>query len=132
MRRTWVVVGVGVLVPVVIAVALAIGPAGSSRAEIRFDPEQRTIQQDLPDLSGEAHDEAALRAEGERVEACLASHGMTNVVNTFEFKGDTVVHSLRYDSGKSELPPEERSTIDLRCTARMAVLVTDFQPKSAG
>ena len=129
MRKTRLAAGGALLAGVALAVGLSMGPAGSSTADIRIDKEKGTIQQDLPDLSNEPHDEAALRAEGARLEACLESHGMTDVVQTFNFEGAHVGHYLSYKPAEPGMSAEDRNAIDLECQARITVLISDFEPK---
>lgn len=108
--------------------AVAADDRSSEGGAIRIDKAADTIQQDLPDLSHEPHDEAALRAEGARQKRCLEAYGMTEVVQIFEFKGTVATQFLEYKSDKSGLSRDERSKVDLRCSARMAVLISDFEP----
>jgi hypothetical protein len=103
-------------------------PAGSSEEDIRVDEAAGTIEQDLPDLSEEAHDEAALEAESDRVAACLTDHGLTGVESDLTFDGPRVSHRLEVHRTGSGLSAEEAYRVEARCTARLAVLITDFEP----
>jgi hypothetical protein len=103
-------------------------PAASSEEDIRVDEEAGTIEQDLPDLSDAAHDEAALEAESDRVVGCLTEHGLTGVKSDLTFDGPKVSHQLEVHRTGSGLSAEEAYRVEARCTARLTVLITDFEP----
>lgn len=97
-------------------------------AEGPADPVPETIVQELPDLSEEPHDEAALEAENDRLLRCLAAAGLTEVESELTFDGPRVTHRLEIHRRGSPLSAEQAHEVEAECTARLAVLITDFEP----
>lgn len=107
--------------------------AEPSDYEIKVNLKTGEMQQRLPDVSHEPHDEAALRAEMARQTECLEANGYVVFQNELTFEGGDAFHNGGYKAdGSVTHTKEQQNAIDLKCSARMSALMSEYGQEYGG
>ena len=127
MRSRRVAIGVVALALAGVGTTAYSAAAGPSEYEIEVNLKTGEMQQRLPDVSNEPHDQAALIAEMARQTKCLESNGYVVTENWITFEGGEARHGAGWGPAVSVThTKEQQNAIDLTCSARMMALISEY------